>query len=265
MGEGMARALHLAGWGVTLFSRRPRASGALPFAVVSDLALAVAGKEMILLAVPDDAIGAVAHALRPLPHSDPVVLHLAGARDRSALTELEGWGALGSFWPLQAIADPVKAPELLAGAYVALEGEPRAIAAGERMAAALRMTPFTVGSEAKVLLHAGAVLAANYSATLKGAAEQLAREAGLTPALAEAIYLPLIRGAEANIAARGRGAALTGPIRRGDVETVRRHLEVLTGEVRELYRVLGLETVGVAEGEGLDPARGAELRRLLAG
>lgn len=266
MGRGLALALHDAGWRVSLFARHPGSAEALPVKVVGDIAVAVAGAAVILAAVPDDAIGAVAATLRAAaPPAGSVVLHLAGARDRSALAPLEGWAAgLGSFWPIQAIAESKGAAVRFAGSFVGLEGDGAAVAAGERLAAALGMAPVQIPSEGKALAHAGAVIAANYLVTLLGVAEGAARGSGVDPAVADRIYLPLVRSAVENVAARGIRAALTGPIARGDAGTVRLHLAALSGPAREAYVALGLATLALAEQNGLSIERAAEMRRALA-
>jgi predicted short-subunit dehydrogenase-like oxidoreductase (DUF2520 family) len=266
MGRGLALALHDAGWRVSLFARHPGKVEGLPVKVVADLATAVAGAAVILVAVPDDAIGAVAAALQAAaPPTGAVVLHLAGARDRSALAPLEGWAAgLGSFWPIQAIAEPKGVAVRFAGSFVGLEGDREAVAAGERLAAALGMAPVRIPSAGKVLAHAGAVIAANYLVTLLGVAEGAAQGSGIDPAVADRIYLPLVRSAVENVAAHGTDAALTGPIARGDAGTVRLHLAALSGAARETYVTLGLATLAVAEADGLSGERAAEVRRALA-
>lgn len=266
MGRGLALALHAAGWRATLFARDPGKLGVLPVPVVGDIAAAVAGAEVILMAVPDDAIGAVAARLRAAaPPAGAVVLHLSGARDRTALAPLEGWAAgLGSFWPIQAIAGSNGAAERFAGSFVGLEGDPGAVAAGERLAAALGMTPVPIPSEGKALAHAGAVIAANYLVTLLGVAGEVARGSGIDPAIADRIYLPLVRSALENVAEHGAGGALTGPIARGDVGTVRLHLAALSGPARETYVALALVTLALAERNGVSIERAADLRRALA-
>jgi predicted short-subunit dehydrogenase-like oxidoreductase (DUF2520 family) len=96
-------------------------------------------------------------------------------------------------------------------------------------------------------------MAANYTVALAGVAERLAVEGGVSPEVAERLYLPLIRGAVDNLE-RGPVAALTGPIRRGDVRTVEAHLSALASNDRELYRLLGLAALQLARDGGLDPA-----------
>jgi predicted short-subunit dehydrogenase-like oxidoreductase (DUF2520 family) len=192
-----------------------------------------------------------------------VVLHLSGLLDRRALADLEPSGAgLGSFHPLQSIADPVAAPERLAGAYAGIEGDQRALAAGKEIASLLGMTAVPLSGEAKAAYHAGAVMAANYTVALAGVAERLARAAGVPADVAARLYLPLVRGAAANLA-DGPVAALTGPVRRGDARTVEAHLAVLSEEDRELYRRLGREALRLARLAGLDTAAAARVEAVL--
>ncbi|MGB7211632.1 MAG: DUF2520 domain-containing protein [Gemmatimonadales bacterium] len=267
MGQALALALRDAGWRSTLFARDPRKVPALAVEVSGDLKAAVAGAAMILVAVPDDAIGSVAKELRTAaPPMDAVVLHLSGARDRTALAPLEGWAAgLGSFWPIQSMVGAAGGVGRLAGSFVGLEGDAMALAAGERVAAALGMAPVRIPSAGKALAHAGAVVASNYLVTLLSMAEGLAREAGVDPSVAGRIYLPLVRTVLENSAAVGAIDALTGPIARGDVGTVRLHLASLRGSARETYVTLGLATLVLAERKGLSKDRVAELRQVLEG
>jgi predicted short-subunit dehydrogenase-like oxidoreductase (DUF2520 family) len=190
-------------------------------------------------------------------------LHLSGLLDRTALLPLQGSGAgLGSFHPLQAIADPADAPTRFAGAYAGIEGDPRALAAADRLATSMGMLPVRLSGAAKAAYHAGAVMAANYTVALAGVAERLALGAGVPPDIAARIYLPLVRGAAANLE-RGPAAALTGPILRGDTRTIAAHLAALQGDDRELYRRLGLEALRLARAAGLDPGTAGRMAALL--
>ncbi|MGH7590090.1 MAG: Rossmann-like and DUF2520 domain-containing protein [Gemmatimonadales bacterium] len=267
MGQALALALRDAGWRTKLFARDPGKVPASPVDVSGDIATAVAGAAVILVAVPDDAIASVAAALRTAaPPVDAVVLHLSGARDRSALASLEGWATgLGSFWPIQAIAASPGVAGRFAGAFVGLEGDPVALAAGERLADALGMSAVRIPSEGKPLAHAGAVVASNYLVTLLSVAEGLAQGSGIDPSIAARMYLPLVRTTLENVASLGATEALTGPIARGDIGTVRLHLASLSGSARKTYVALALTTLAVVEGKGLSKEQVAQLRRALEG
>jgi predicted short-subunit dehydrogenase-like oxidoreductase (DUF2520 family) len=256
MGQGLGLALHRAGWRVLLLARTPHAVVAPLTLHAGPRAEATRAASILLLAVPDDAISGLAADLASerAVSADQTVLHLSGLLDRRALEPLAAIGpGLGSFHPLQTVADPLAAPERLCGAYAGIEGDPPALEAGESLARAMGMQAIRLPSGGKAAYHAGAVMAANYTVALAGVAERLAVEGGVSPDVAERLYLPLVRGAVDNLE-RGPVAALTGPIRRGDVRTVEAHLSALAANDRELYRLLGLAALQLARDGGLDPA-----------
>jgi predicted short-subunit dehydrogenase-like oxidoreductase (DUF2520 family) len=251
MGQGLALALR--GEDVTLVSRRGGPLVEPLRAHAGSRGDAVRRAPVVLLAVPDDAITGLAAELAAEQVVGPhhTVLHLSGLQDRRALAPLSATGAaLGSFHPLQTIADPATAPERLPGAYAGIEGDERALGLGRRLAEALGMVAVTVPPDGKAAYHAGATMAANYTTALYAVAERLARLAGIPAPTAAMLYLPLLRGAVANLGA-GAAAALTGPVRRGDVHTIRAHLAALSGADARLYRLLGVEALRLAREAGL--------------
>lgn len=267
MGQGLAIALGAAGVEVVLLARRPRAVSEPLVLFAGPWAEGTRGAALVLVATPDDAIPAAAAELARggAISESQVVLHLSGLLDRRALAPLASTGAgRGSFHPLQTIADPLTARGRLIGAYAGIEGDPRAVADGEWLALMLGMHPIRLTPEAKPAYHAGAVFAANFLVALAGVAERLAREAGVAPEDASRLYLPLLQGAVVNLDA-GAVHALTGPIVRGDVETIRAHLSALTAEDRALYRLLGLATLPLARKAGLSAEAAARVGDALEG
>jgi predicted short-subunit dehydrogenase-like oxidoreductase (DUF2520 family) len=258
MGQGLGLALKRRGYRVVLLNRSQRDLIAPLVLHQGSRAEATAGAELILIATPDDAIRQVAAELaaeRAVSH-DQIVLHLSGLLDRNALLPLAESGAgCGSFHPLQSVAEPATAAERLKGAYVGIEGDERALIAAERLANTLRMVPVRIPAAAKPAYHAAAAFVANYTVALVGVAERLARSAGVSPDIAARIYLPLLGGAVANLNSLGPAASLTGAVRRGDVETIQSHLEALSPEDRNLYRIVARAAVALAREAGLsDPA-----------
>ena len=265
MGQGLALALTRSGVDVVVWGRTPRALVA-PLVFHGDRASAVRGAGIVLIAVPDDAIASVSYGLAQegAITNHQVVLHLSGLLDRHALIALQPTAAgLGSFHPLQSIADPASAPERLAGSYAGIEGDGIALQSGEWLATTVGMVPVRLSAQAKPHDHAGALDAANYTVALAGMAERLARSAGLSPDIAAKVYLPLIRGTLANLDA-GIAAALTGPVRRGDLETIRTHLEILAPQERQLYRALGLAALTLAREAGLPAKQARQVEELLS-
>ena len=265
MGQGLALALGAAGREIRLVSRSAHPVTPPLRCFDGPRRLALSEAATVLLAVPDAAIVPLASELagEGLVGAGHVVLHLSGLRDRAALAPLAATAAgLGSFHPLQTVSDPATAAERFAGAYAGIEGDDRALAAAGELARALRMVPVMLPSGAKAAYHAGAAFAANYTTALVAVAERLARSAGIPADVAGQLYLPLIRGAAANLEA-GPAAALTGPVRRGDAATVAAHLEVLGDDDRLLYVLLAREALRLAAEAGLEPEAVARVAQVL--
>lgn len=203
---------------------------------------------MVLLAVRD---GAVTAAARDLADTGQVtaahtVLHLSGMLDETALAPLRPSGAaLGCLHPLQAIARPDSAPERLRGALAAVTGDARAVETATALAGSLGMRAVALDGSVKPRYHAAAAIASNYLVVLAAVAERLMADAGLPPEAARAGIAALMSGTVANVRAEG-AAALTGPIVRGDLETVRAHLAVLPPDLQNTYRVLGQAALAYA-------------------
>ena len=225
------------------------------------------GTNVVLLAVPDSALSEVAHELAAFGPPPPgcVAFHLAGAISTDVLSPLHSQGyAVGSLHPLQAIADPWHSGDRLFGAAFAIAGEPEAVAIGRRIVTALKGLPLVIAPNRRQLYHAAAVVASNYMIAVLSFSVRLMMQAGVSEQDAVEALLPLVHGTLDNLEHLGVSAALTGPIARGDAETVRLHLARLSDSDRALYSGLGQELLRVARAAGLDPAKAEALDRLLA-
>ncbi len=265
MGLSLARALGEAGASITLLGRKAQPVGFGLTLRTADWAEHLAASSIVLLAVPDKAIEDVASRLADEQAVTPghCVLHLSGLRDRTALAPLAGRaGGLGSFHPLQAVADPAVATR--ATFYrtpVALEGDEPARAAGRQLAELLEMHPVRIPDGAKPAYHAAATIASNYTVVLTAMAERLVAEAGVDEF--RNIFGRLLSGTVSNLNRLPPYRALTGPIRRGDAATVAAHLASLDPESAELYRQLGRRALDLALTDGLDGQLAAEVAAVL--
>ena len=171
--------------------------------------------DAIVLCVPDSEIPSAAAAVAGAAE---FVGHTSGA---TPLTALEPAGAQAfGLHPLQTFAAG-SGPESFRGAGCAVAGStPEALAAARSLAETLGMTPFAIDDEGRAAYHAAASIASNFLLTLKHAAEQVAAGAGLGPAEARALLVPLVRQTVENYAALGPERALTGPVARGDEDTI---------------------------------------------
>ncbi len=118
----------------------------------------------------------------------------------------------------------------------------------------------------KILYHVAGVFAANYLTAIVEFALSIMDDLGESPEEAYQAFLPLMVGALENIEEFGTAGALTGPIARGDVETIRAHVEQLKGlrsELTEAYKVLGRESVRIAVRGGLSAEKAKKILELL--
>jgi len=184
--------------------------------------------ELVLLCVPDGAISEVARGIAP----GPWVAHTSGATRLGALDpHVRRFG----LHPLQTFTKR-RGPEQLDGAHAAVTAETaEAREVGFELARTLGLEPFALDDAARPLYHAGAAIASNYLVTLHRVASELFEAAGAPP---EAL-VPLMRRTIDN------GFELTGPIERGDWETVERHREAIRTtrpDLEPLYDVLAEAT-----------------------
>jgi predicted short-subunit dehydrogenase-like oxidoreductase (DUF2520 family) len=180
--------------------------------------------DLVVVCVPDRAIAEVAEAIP----AGPWIAHSSGA---SSLAVLEPHRRRFSVHPLQTFTLE-RGPEQLDGAWAAVSGETEAaVGAGFELASLLRLEPFELADDERALYHAGATFAASFLVTLHDVASELMDAAGAPPEALE----PLMRRTMEN------GFAPTGPIARGDWETVERHLVAIRARrphVAPLYRAL---------------------------
>jgi predicted short-subunit dehydrogenase-like oxidoreductase (DUF2520 family) len=169
--------------------------------------------------------------------------------------------------PLQTFASIDEAIHNISGSTFALEGDEPAMAAGRLMAAALKGTVITLKPGDKVLYHAAAVTLSNYLVTLMKTAAEFWQSFGIPQDEAVKALLPLLKGTVNNIEQVGIPDCLTGPIARGDVRTVEKHIIALRREhpeLLEIYRVLGLKTLPIALTKGhIGLETAGEIRELL--
>ena len=208
--------------------------------------------QLIFITTPDDVISTVAAAVQW--HKDQYVVHCSGAHSTDILETVDKNGAVtGCFHPLQTFAGIEQAIENIPGSTFAIEAGETLTTILKDMATAMNGDYVILRAGDKVLYHAAAVLACNYLVTLVKLATDLWQEFGSTPADGIKALMPLLRGTLSNIERVGLPDCLTGPIARGDLGTIEKHLQALEEKTPALlssYRELGLQTVPIAEAKG---------------
>jgi predicted short-subunit dehydrogenase-like oxidoreductase (DUF2520 family) len=213
-GGSLMLALERAGWHVVEPLRRE-----------DDPRPAARDVDLLVIATPDAAVVTVAAAVDPVDST--VVAHLAGSLGLDVLAPHPRRAAVH---PLVALPSATVGADRLVGAWFAVAGDDLAL----DIVDALKGRSFGVADAHRAAYHAAACIASNHLVALLGQAQRVAATAGV-PLDA---YLDLVRATVENVAALGPAAALTGPVARGDVATIGRHLAALAPEERPAYEAM---------------------------
>jgi predicted short-subunit dehydrogenase-like oxidoreductase (DUF2520 family) len=269
VGFTLALALSKAGYAVNAVSSRSISSAyklgdKLPSAVVFDSPQGVSDAcDLTFITTSDSAINEVARSI--LPRHGLMVCHVAAALPIDVLDPLRTQGAVtGVFHPLQAIGSTNA--EILPGITFAIEAEEPLFKILRDMAVRLGGRVVELRGDERILYHASAIMASNYLVTLVSLAAGLWEGFGTQEQAVRAL-MPLIRGTLDNIEQIGIPDCLTGPISRGDIETIEKHISAIrefAPQSLDVYRSFGLKTIPIAEAKGsINAATAVELQELL--
>lgn len=268
VGRGLFRAFRASGVEVVgLHGRRPSAvatsSGDIPREAGQANVIIVCVRDTQL----DDAIQEIAAATRDGRISrDTVILHTSAIAEPQGLAPLASAGYPGgTFHPLVPFSDSDISAELLRKAWIGIDGENAAKNASRRLAGHLGARTLEIPPGRKPAYHAAAVMSSNFPVVLASVAGQLLHAIGIPDASAYQAVDSLMSGAVANMRQVLPDDALTGPVMRGDAETVGKHLRALEGmeSTREIYRALSSAAVEIARRRGTDPRKLAAVGALL--
>jgi len=271
VGVGLFRAFRAARVEVVgLHSRRhssvATSSGQLPSAISDANAIIVAVRDDQLDGVLADLVDAAAPSGRRRLASGTVVVHTSGGAEPELLSRLGDMGLSGgTFHPLVPFANPDRAPELLRRAWVGIDGDDPARAMSRRLAGHIGARTLEIPPGRKPAYHAAAILASNFPVVLASVAGHLLHDIGVPDASAYKAVESLMAGALTNMKQALPDDALTGPIVRGDAETVGKHIHALQGheQALQVYRALSHAAVEIARARGVDSRTLAAISALL--
>ncbi|HEY8794425.1 MAG TPA: DUF2520 domain-containing protein [Gemmatimonadaceae bacterium] len=265
-GRALAHALRVAGVAgvdvIGLHGRRPDAG-----ITWGEWPESLAAATVVLVTVRDAELDGVLRSLLTAPlGAGTVVLHASGNMEPSALDVLRAHGHdAGTFHPLLPLTDPTRATEQLHRAWIGIDGDEDARVVSRELAAAIGARVLEIPAGQKARYHAAAVFASNFPMVLLSTAMRLLTSAGVPEDATRGALGTLLVSAAQNASVMGPSAALTGPVARGDIDTVRAHLDALADvpEILELYRGLSREALLLAAESSADSARLEEVRRAL--
>ncbi|MDO8473325.1 MAG: DUF2520 domain-containing protein [Dehalococcoidia bacterium] len=273
VGTALAARLSARGYNVssvasrTEASARKLASRVSTARIFSSIQEAADAADVVFVTTPDGVIQGVVSSI--MWRRGQSVLHCSGADSLDVLDAARKSGAqVGAFHPLQTFASIDAAIANLPGSTFALEAEEPLLGYLKVMAESLDGHWVVLKAGDKVLYHAAAVMTSNYLVTLTKLATDLWSTFGVSQADAVRALAPLLKGTLNNIENVGLPNCLTGPIARGDVGTIAKHLGALEQKMPSIsstYRELALQTIPISLAKGrIDVARAEEMKTLLA-
>ena len=226
---------------------------------------------LVFVTVSDDAIEQVCNEIanQNAFNQNSIVIHCSGALSSDILSTARNNRQcfVASMHPLQTFPTVDCAVEKLKGTYCFYEGDEEGFAVIENLAKRIGLQPVQINSSSKIFYHTAAVFACNYLVALMDAAMKLAQLAQIDSSIAWSAFEPLVVSTIKNISEVGSAQALTGPIARGDIETIAGHiekLELVEPSLASLYKIMGCHTVDLAIRKGaITKVKANEIRSLL--
>jgi len=227
--------------------------------------------DCILITTSDDTIASACANLAAFPAiKGKFVFHMSGAGGLDLLESAGKAGAsVASIHPLQSFSSIDQAIQNIPGSYFGVTADKKALSFAKNIIRSLGGIPLVISNEQKPLYHAAACFASNYLVSLLNVVESIYQAAGIHEKDARKAYLPLVYGSLKNIEKSGSILSLTGPIARGDVGTIKKHVAAINKHLPQyssLYSSLGTATVKVARKKGtLNAGQARKINAILKG
>lgn len=237
----------------------------------TDNALTAREGDLVILCLPDEEIVKVAEELADsnVKWSKKYIFHSSGLLPSKILDPLRVQGALvASFHPIQSFSQKKTDPKYFENIYYGLEGGREALVLSQKIVHELGGHPIIIKEKDKSLYHAACSIASNFFVVLLDMATSLLKQTGLSEKEAFQALQPLVQGTLHNVKNLNIKDSLTGPVIRGDQESVRKHLKALRNIplYYETYKKLAAQAVEIAKKEKkLTPQKIKALNNLLEG
>lgn len=219
----------------------------------SQLKLLVEDSDVLFLTVTDVMIETVWNQIKETNLSGKIICHTSGALSSEVFSDISRRGGFGfSIHPLFAVSDKYHSYKELSGSYFTIEGSKEKIEDMKTLFESFGNHVCVISKKDKVKYHGAAAIASNLVVGLIGLSEQLLVECGFDKESAHNALSPIIKGNIEHVISDGCEKALTGPIERNDIETVKKHLAVLDGNHNIAYQAVSRQILEIAKMKNKD-------------
>lgn len=213
----------------------------------------ISASDTLFITTPDDGIGEVWDCIARCNIEEKIICHFSGSLSSVVFSGIEQKGAACcSIHPMLAFSDKFSSYRQLNSAIFTIEGMEDAVCKIKDIFTGMGNTVLEMKSEEKSRYHAAASMLSNHMIALYQTGIDNLLKCGFDEKSASELVKPLVRNNVETFLEKGSREALTGPIERNDVKTVKKHLDILTGDDSEIYRLLGKKLVSLAKEKNHD-------------
>ena len=237
--------------------------------IFSDIPTLLNASNLVFITTGDDQISSVINQIAQSAclTANHTLIHTSGALSTDLFDAIKTTGSgLCSLHPIMSFSDIINAAQNLSSTVFTLEGNEKGLADVEKIIQITANPYFIINKEHKVLYHAAACMLSNYLVTLMDSGFELLKATGIAEDQIIKAFMPLITATLGNIEKSGTLNALTGPLVRGDENTISKHVEAIktqTPEFLTLYQIMGLATIDMIKDKRIDTEKYDQLKNIL--
>ncbi|WP_234122393.1 Rossmann-like and DUF2520 domain-containing protein [Clostridium hydrogenum] len=203
--------------------------------------------DMLFITTPDDEIKKIWQSIKNIQIKDKLIIHTSGSLSSNIFSDIKGKGAFGySVHPMFPFSDKYNTYKQLNNAYFSIEGDEKYLETLKIFIEKLGNHVLIIAADKKSLYHLANVMVSNMVLSVISIGESYLAKCGVDKSIAVQALYPLIHANVVNIKNNGTTNSLTGPIERGDLGTLKHHIEVMPEEHWELYEGLSRQLLYLA-------------------
>lgn len=212
-----------------------------------DIKKLVEESDAIIISTPDDSILEIWNKIKNLSIKNKFICHLSGSLSSNIFSNIDNYGAYGySIHPIFPISDKYNSHKFLQNAFITIEGNKKYINDVKSFIELLGNKTKIIEKDDKTMYHLASVISSNLINGLFSISLEYLKEYGFTYNEGFSALYPLINESLQALKRKGLIDSITGPIERGDYNTIKRHLSNIKEEDKEIYIELSKKVLGLS-------------------